>query len=329
MTSMEKSTINDVAKEAGVCKATASRALNGRKEVRPETRERVLNAAKALDYSPDPLSQRLSARKSQKNKGGGHQLLGRLAYLDCPQHRISDLNTAHAISEAGKLGYALEKVTLDSSNATAILRQLWARGVEGLLIRGGNGAFPVLGGEWIDRVPIVLIGEHLEYHVPKVAFDLAGGIELAYEELISEGAHRICFWLIDDGIERSHLRAVGMVMALQRCFQDSEVEILLYTQGSGEVRADRLYSWLQKHPCDALVGPGNFHIEGLCADKPHLKEEIRLVSLYGPKRPGISNLHFVTDRLQAQALKVLTDMLKISSKENQSLLTFYPPEWRV
>jgi len=38
-------TLNDVAARAGVSLATASKALNGRDDVKPATRERVINAA--------------------------------------------------------------------------------------------------------------------------------------------------------------------------------------------------------------------------------------------------------------------------------------------
>jgi LacI family transcriptional regulator len=44
-------TINDVAASARVSVVTASRALNGKLGVKPETRERVLAAAQALRYA--------------------------------------------------------------------------------------------------------------------------------------------------------------------------------------------------------------------------------------------------------------------------------------
>lgn len=47
----EKVTLNDIAHAAGVSKATASKALNGRKDVSQATRERVLAACEELGYS--------------------------------------------------------------------------------------------------------------------------------------------------------------------------------------------------------------------------------------------------------------------------------------
>ncbi len=53
-------TIKDVAKRAGVCLVTASRAMNGRESVRPTIRRRVLGAAKELDYTPNLLARGLA-----------------------------------------------------------------------------------------------------------------------------------------------------------------------------------------------------------------------------------------------------------------------------
>src|SRR5919197_1428171 len=52
-------TIHDVARAAGVTTGTASQALNGRGKMRPETRERVRQAAARLEYRPNHLMQSL------------------------------------------------------------------------------------------------------------------------------------------------------------------------------------------------------------------------------------------------------------------------------
>jgi len=54
------STIRDIARRAGVAVSTASLALNDDRRVRPETRQRVLEAAEALDYHPMRAARSLS-----------------------------------------------------------------------------------------------------------------------------------------------------------------------------------------------------------------------------------------------------------------------------
>lgn len=67
MKPMQAATSIDVARRAGVSQATVSLVLNrpsGRQRVSPATRERVLQAAHELGYSPHPLAQNLRKRRS-------------------------------------------------------------------------------------------------------------------------------------------------------------------------------------------------------------------------------------------------------------------------
>lgn len=58
------STIEDVARKAGVSVATVSRALRGLPHVSPSTRARVQQIADQLDYRANPHASRLAARRS-------------------------------------------------------------------------------------------------------------------------------------------------------------------------------------------------------------------------------------------------------------------------
>ena len=54
-------TLTDVAKLAGVSLATASKALNGKSQVRAETRQKVFDAAQSLSFTPNPFAQALNS----------------------------------------------------------------------------------------------------------------------------------------------------------------------------------------------------------------------------------------------------------------------------
>lgn len=56
----DSATLADVAKLAGVSIATASKAINGKAQVRAETRQRVLDAASRLSFRPNTLARSLS-----------------------------------------------------------------------------------------------------------------------------------------------------------------------------------------------------------------------------------------------------------------------------
>ena len=57
-------TINDVARAAGVSKGLVSLALNDRRGVAPETRDRILAAAQHLGWNPNPSARGLSTRRA-------------------------------------------------------------------------------------------------------------------------------------------------------------------------------------------------------------------------------------------------------------------------
>ena len=58
-------TINDLAKELNLSKATISKALKDSHEISPETKQRVLELAKKLHYTPNPYASSLRKRSSK------------------------------------------------------------------------------------------------------------------------------------------------------------------------------------------------------------------------------------------------------------------------
>ena len=63
-TRRRRATIDDVAARAGLSIKTVSRVLNGEPNVRPQTRERVVAAAKELAYQPNVSARRLASKRS-------------------------------------------------------------------------------------------------------------------------------------------------------------------------------------------------------------------------------------------------------------------------
>jgi len=60
-----KITIKDVARRAGVARATVSQTLSGKRPVAAETRERVLEAVRDLGYHPNATARNLALRKTR------------------------------------------------------------------------------------------------------------------------------------------------------------------------------------------------------------------------------------------------------------------------
>ncbi len=66
---MDKITINDVARRAGVSKVTVSAVINDKKCVRPVTRDLVLNVIKELNFRPKGTARNLKSANGDKSIG--------------------------------------------------------------------------------------------------------------------------------------------------------------------------------------------------------------------------------------------------------------------
>ena len=65
----QRSTINEVAERAGVAKTTVSHAISGKRPVAAETRERIFAAMRELQFTPNPIAQRLAGSHSSRTIG--------------------------------------------------------------------------------------------------------------------------------------------------------------------------------------------------------------------------------------------------------------------
>ena len=120
--------IRDVAKETGFSIATISRVMNDAKNISPNTRERVLDACKKMDYLPNPAARALSTKKSKTVA----------AIIPTIEHSVfAKLISAIEQSLAGG-GYSL---VLAISNANeedelAAARKLLGMGAEAFILTG-------------------------------------------------------------------------------------------------------------------------------------------------------------------------------------------------
>lgn len=145
-------TIRDIARRAGVSTATVSLILRGVGNFAPQTRKKVREAAKALDYKPHPLVARAFSLVRQS---GGRQYRETLAFIaeweteTGPEHQ-REIHAA-ALARAAELGYKLETFLLSGkpSDHRRLSRVLRARGVRGLIVIPRLGTLhPRLHFDW-------------------------------------------------------------------------------------------------------------------------------------------------------------------------------------
>jgi LacI family transcriptional regulator len=203
-------TLKDVAKRAGVSFATVSRVLSGRRPVQAEVAERVLEAAKALNYVPDRRARSLKLRRSD--------VIG-IIVADIRQEFIPPV--VRAIEDvASARGFAVLLCNADDNRdkELAYADLLLQEGVAGAVIaatadRAGGARRLVEGGIPVvafDRKPDALA-------VDSVTVDNRGGAEQAVRHLLAVGYRRIALL--------AGLQAVGTARERRRGYEAAHAEV--------------------------------------------------------------------------------------------------------
>jgi LacI family transcriptional regulator len=125
---MRHATIRDVAADAGVSIGTASKALNGQGRLRPETRERVAEAARRLGFAPNPLAQALLA--------GRTYTVGMITTDSFGRFSIPVMLGAEDALGAGRISVFMCDTRDDPEREHRYLEMLIGRRVDGLIVTG-------------------------------------------------------------------------------------------------------------------------------------------------------------------------------------------------
>jgi len=184
-TAVKKPNIYDVANLAGVSHQTVSRVLNDHKSLRPETKQRVLNAAAQLGYRPSQAARSLATSKNN--------ILG---FLVSDTGLFGPAGMLNAMEHAArKSGYFVLSVAVDSNSEKAWregIEHLGKMAIEGMVVIALDRHAVALAVEALPNIPIVAIDtEDVGEQVTAVGIDNATGAALATRHLINLGHKRI------------------------------------------------------------------------------------------------------------------------------------------
>ncbi|MDR7272734.1 LacI family transcriptional regulator [Pelomonas saccharophila] len=178
-------TIKDVARVAGVSVATVSRALNGAENVLPHTRQRIVEVARELRYSPSGAARSLITRRTDT--------IGALL-PDLHGEFFSEL--IRGIDQAARargLHLLLSSSHDDAVEAAAALRAMNGR-VDGLIVMSPHADDDFLSQNLPPALPAVLLNSGVSKPAQRVfAVDNFGGARAMTEHLVRSGRRRIAF----------------------------------------------------------------------------------------------------------------------------------------
>lgn len=192
-----RTSLRDIAKEAGVSHVTVSMVLRGSTRISEAQSLRIRQIAETMGYERDPMLSALAHYRFEKRR---RVISGELALLndwsapaELYRYREFDAYLEAAADEAVRLGYHLQEYRLRKDNIStsrlqAILR---ARNTQGVLIPPHHGAFQAASLDW-SRLSVVKLG----HSVPRprgqiVTSDQFRGGGLATGSLLALGFQRI------------------------------------------------------------------------------------------------------------------------------------------
>lgn len=177
----------DVAQVAGVGTSIVSRVLNGDATVsiRPETRERILTAARDLNYRPNAFARGLKLARTMTLG----LVIPNLAYP------VNAEIIRGAERRAAAAGYVV--LLADSEEflqaGEAFERLLRERRVDGLLIASASTDEEVVRALARAGLPFVLVNRRVTRVGPSVTVDDAQGMKIGVEHLIGLGHRQIAY----------------------------------------------------------------------------------------------------------------------------------------
>ncbi|GAA0831262.1 LacI family DNA-binding transcriptional regulator [Streptosporangium amethystogenes subsp. fukuiense] len=176
-------TISDVASLAGVSIATVSKALNGKDNVRADTRQRVLEAAEQLAFRPNALAKNLLTGQSRT--------VGLLTSDSAGRFGIPVLLGAENAFGAGEMAVMLCDARGDVIREQHHVRMLLSRRVDGLIVVGeSTNPRPSISRDL--PVPVVYAyGPSDDADDVSFVPDDVGGAMLAVRHLLATGRRRI------------------------------------------------------------------------------------------------------------------------------------------
>ena len=172
--------IVDVAREAGVSAQTVSRVANGKDGVRPQTRDRVVQAMQVLGYRPNRAARALKAGK-----------YGNIGVIMFSLSSYGNMRILEAIAtEATSAGYSLTLIPLKAATQSSVsgaFVRLSEQAVDGIIVVIESHILNESDIQIPAGLPVVIVGSSPRYGRPAVDTDQKQGARLATEYLLDLG----------------------------------------------------------------------------------------------------------------------------------------------
>ncbi|MGW7517505.1 LacI family DNA-binding transcriptional regulator [Streptomyces sp. NPDC054796] len=317
-------TLEDVARVAGVSRATVSRVINGTRNVAPRIQEVVREAVATTGYAPNKAARSLVTRRSESialvvSGAGGDEdaaALARNVFADPFFGRV----VAGVVSHLRPRGmYPLLMVAEAGETRDQVVSYLRQGNADGALIVSTHAGDPLPALVTSAGLPAVLFARP-STPVPISYVDLAhqDGARLAAEHLLARGCHEVATVCGPLDVPAAQDRLTGFREAMaRRGHAYVPVAEGDFTQESGEAAMERL---LGEHPqLDGVFAANDLMAQGACLALRHhgrrVPEDVAVLGFDDSSaalacRPPLTTVRQPVEAMGAEMARLLVERIE-------------------
>ncbi|MFQ9705485.1 MAG: catabolite control protein A [Limosilactobacillus pontis] len=310
---MEKQsvTIYTVAREARVSMATVSRVVNGNPNVKPATRQKVMDVIKRLNYRPNAVARGLASKKTTT--------------VGVVIPRITDPYFADLalgiddIASMYKYNIILTNSDNDDDKVLKVVRNLLAKQVDGIIFMGFNMPDELKEELKSSNTPVVVAGSVVnDDDLATVRIDYQNAAKEATLKLLDNAKDNVAF--VTSSLKytiNGQARLSGYQAALQERQVAFDDQLVVETDGTYQSSYDQAKKLVAAGIKGAYVSDDKLAVgllNGLTDNGVKVPEEFEIISSNDTNytkisRPTISSITQPTYDIGAIAMRLLTKLM--------------------
>ncbi len=314
-------TIEDVALALGVSESTVSRAISGKGRVSEETRNRVLNYIKKMNYVPNAMAKGLA---SSATGNIGIVVTGSHAFMELPffQYCLEGI-----CESAGAKGYDT-MIAMDVFGKNRQLeRMIVNRKVDGVILTRTATDDDALKFLLKHDIPFITIGTAENSGIYQVDHDHREACRIFTEGIIKKGCERLLLLYSEKTAYVTRKRIQGFKEALGKKYtSDMILDVSDDSKAMGLV-----IDGIRKHKYDCIICADDRVcmklLDRLSVSGLTVPEDIKVASFYGSEllsknRPSITSLKFDARDLGTKACSMLLNLIDGEEPVKEELLGY-------
>ena len=322
-------TIYDVAREARVSMATVSRVVNGNQNVKPETRNKVNEVIKKLNYRPNAVARGLASKRTT-TVGVIIPDISNVYYSQLARG-LEDIATMY------KYHSIISNSDNDPEKEKEIFNNLLSKQVDGIIFLGGTISEEIKDLINQSSVPVVVSGTNgKDDHIASVNIDFKQAAGEATKHMIEKGAKK--FALV--GGDYSKKAQDDVLQGLTKVLNQHHLELdeALHFSGKESYKEGiKAFEKLQNNMPDAILSISDEQAIGILHSAldagVNVPEDLQILSFNNTRlvemvRPQLSSVIQPLYDIGAVGMRLLTKYMNEEDIEEPNVILPHRIEYR-